>query len=101
MNNPLDSTAFLLIWIGFPLLAGSVAALFFFWGMRNGQFADQERARYLPLESGCVEETPTRPQPPRHELGCREVTGAPPSSQTGRHERGVGPEKKAGGSCPC
>ena len=75
MNNPLDSNAFVLIWIGFPLLAGSVAALFFFWGMRNGQFADQERARYLPLESGCLE-AEDRPQ----------------SSQSGRHETG-GPEK--------
>ncbi len=28
-------------------LAASVALLF--WGMRSGQFADQERARYLPL----------------------------------------------------
>lgn len=56
MNNPLDSTAFVLIWIGFPLLAGSVAAIFFFWGMRNGQFADQERARFLPLEAGCEDE---------------------------------------------
>ncbi|TSK07424.1 MAG: cbb3-type cytochrome oxidase assembly protein CcoS [Geobacter sp.] len=101
MNNPLDSTAFVLIWIGFPLLAGSVAALFFFWGMRNGQFADQERARYLPLESGCEGEAPTRSEPPRHDRGDQEVVDMPSLSQPGRHETGGGPEKGAGGTRPC
>ncbi|WP_129125007.1 cbb3-type cytochrome oxidase assembly protein CcoS [Geomonas oryzae] len=101
MNNPLDSTAFVLIWIGFPLLVGSVAALFFFWGMRNGQFADQERARYLPLESGCEEEPPTLPDPRRTERGCREVAQVPASAQPGRHETGLGTENGAGGTRPC
>jgi len=29
----------------------------FFWALRNGQFRDQQRARYLPLQ-GDVESTP-------------------------------------------
>lgn len=100
MNNPLDSTAFVLIWIGFPLLAGSVAALFFFWGMRNGQFADQERARYLPLESGCLEaeETPPASEAPHHQ---RKEVEVPPSLQSGRHKTGGNSEKGAGGARPC
>lgn len=33
------------------LLAASLGASFagFFWALENGQFSDQERARYLPL----------------------------------------------------
>ncbi|MBU5611911.1 hypothetical protein KOL99_03095 [Geomonas sp. Red51] len=30
--------------------------VFFLWGVRSGQFADQERARYLALDSGIPEE---------------------------------------------
>ena len=35
------------ITIGFGLAAGV-----FFWALRNGQFQDQQRARFLPLEQG-------------------------------------------------
>ena len=34
----------LLVWISL-----SVSLVAFLWGLRSGQFSDQERARYLPL----------------------------------------------------
>ena len=55
---PLESPAFLFIWFGFLLLMSATAIAFFLWGIRSGQFADQDRARYLPLESG-IPEPPT------------------------------------------
>lgn len=44
------------------IVAGlTVSLALFFWGLRNGQFQDQQRARYLPLrgETG-------RPAAPAH-----------------------------------
>lgn len=52
MNSPMEGEAFLFIWIGFLLLMTGGIASFFLWGIRAGQFSDQDRARYLPLESG-------------------------------------------------
>lgn len=44
--------ALILVWLGF-LVVGSAAALgVFVWGIRSGQFGDQERARSLPLDAG-------------------------------------------------
>ena len=35
------------------IIAGFVISmLVFFWALRNGQFKDQDRARYLPLRDG-------------------------------------------------
>jgi len=43
---------FLLSWI-LLIASGLVISLgVFFWALRNGQFSDQERARYLPLSDG-------------------------------------------------
>jgi cbb3-type cytochrome oxidase maturation protein len=42
-------------------LGASVAG--FFWALANGQFSDQDRARYLPLRGevdGCAEAAPAR-----------------------------------------
>jgi len=36
-------------WIFLGLSGLGVSFLVFFWGMKTGQFADQGRARYLPL----------------------------------------------------
>ncbi len=36
-------------WITLVLLSLWVSLLAFFWALRNGQFSDQARARYLPL----------------------------------------------------
>jgi cbb3-type cytochrome oxidase maturation protein len=60
MNSPMEGQTFLFIWIGFLLLMTGGIATFFLWGIRAGQFSDQDRARYLPLESGIppVEEKP-------------------------------------------
>jgi cbb3-type cytochrome oxidase maturation protein len=35
----------------------AIALVVFFWALRNGQFRDQERARYLPLQ-GDAEPAP-------------------------------------------
>ena len=58
MNSALDTPAFLFIWMGFPLLMCGTLIVFFLWGVRSGQFADQERARYLALDSGIPDEAP-------------------------------------------
>jgi cbb3-type cytochrome oxidase maturation protein len=60
MNSPLEGQTFLFMWIGFLLLMSCGVAAFFLWGIRAGQFSDQDRARYLPLNSGIPpeEETP-------------------------------------------
>ena len=52
MNSPMQGTTFLFMWLGFlTLMIGCVAA-FFLWAIRGGQFSRQDRARYLPLQSG-------------------------------------------------
>ncbi|MBJ6798574.1 cbb3-type cytochrome oxidase assembly protein CcoS [Geomonas propionica] len=56
MNSALDTPAFLFIWMCFPLLMCGMLIVFFLWGVRSGQFADQERARYLALDSGIPED---------------------------------------------
>ncbi|HSR10951.1 MAG TPA: cbb3-type cytochrome oxidase assembly protein [Thermodesulfobacteriota bacterium] len=36
-------------WVLLVLASVSAALAGFFWAVRNGQFSDQDRARYLPL----------------------------------------------------
>ena len=50
--SPFEGQTFLFMWIGFLLLMIACIGVFFLWGIRHGQFADQERARYLALRSG-------------------------------------------------
>ena len=55
MANPLEGATFLCMWIGFLLLMiGSIAGIFV-WAIRTRQFSDQDRARYLALQSGIPE----------------------------------------------
>lgn len=49
MQSPMESPAFLFMWIGFLLLMSCGVGAFFFWGIRAGQFGDQQRARSLAL----------------------------------------------------
>jgi cbb3-type cytochrome oxidase maturation protein len=55
VTSPGGATAFLVLWITFAVVAlgGVIAA--FVWAVRNRQFSDQDRARYLPLVSGIPE----------------------------------------------
>jgi len=52
MDSPWEGTRFLFMWLGFLLLMLLCIACFFLWAIRRNQFADQERARFLPLMSG-------------------------------------------------
>lgn len=36
--------------IAYIVIGFAIALPFFWWAIRNGQFKDQQRARYLPLE---------------------------------------------------
>jgi|GEM_PF-1905475 len=72
MSSPMEGTTFLFMWLGFLLLmTGSVAA-FFLWAIRRGQFSDQDRARYLPLQSGIPDADATDDE-------SRQVRGERPS----------------------
>lgn len=57
MNETLEGALFLCIWIGFlALMLVSITAILV-WAVRSRQFMDQNRARYLPLDSGIPSET--------------------------------------------
>jgi cbb3-type cytochrome oxidase maturation protein len=47
--NPFEGTGFVLMWVSFLLLMSGGIAIFFLWGIRSGQFSNQDRARYLAL----------------------------------------------------
>ena len=55
MNSPMEETTFLYMWLGFLLLMIGFVAAFFLWAVRGDQFSHQNRARYLPLQSGIPE----------------------------------------------
>jgi len=52
MTSPMEGTTFLYMWLGFLLLMICSVAIFFLWAIRKGQFSQQDRARYLALQSG-------------------------------------------------
>lgn len=56
MSSIPEAELIVYLWIGFLLLMLAGIAGVFWWAVRNRQFADQERARYLPLESGIPED---------------------------------------------
>jgi len=41
-----------LAWLTLVALSVAVSLAAFLWALRNGQFMDQDRARYLPLRAG-------------------------------------------------
>ena len=41
-------------WISLVVISLWVSLLAFLWALRSGQFMEQERARYLPLDDGFV-----------------------------------------------
>jgi cbb3-type cytochrome oxidase maturation protein len=43
--------------IAYILIGLTISLALFFWGLRNGQFQDQQRARFLPLR-GEMDEAP-------------------------------------------
>ena len=46
------------MWIGFLLLMSGGIGVFFFWGVRSGQFANQQRARFLALDAEIPDTLP-------------------------------------------
>lgn len=52
MISPMEGTTFLYMWLGFLLLMICSVSTFFLWAIRKGQFSQQDRARYLALQSG-------------------------------------------------
>ncbi len=50
-------------WVLLVIVSVWAALAGFFWGLSNGQFSDQQRARYLPLRdlSGAPEANRARP----------------------------------------
>jgi cbb3-type cytochrome oxidase maturation protein len=51
MNSPMEGSTFLFMWLGFLILMIGCIGAFFLWAMRGGQFSQQDRARYLALQS--------------------------------------------------
>jgi cbb3-type cytochrome oxidase maturation protein len=43
--------ALLTIWVLYAVIGMVLLSVIFLWAVRSGQFRDQQRARYLPLES--------------------------------------------------
>jgi cbb3-type cytochrome oxidase maturation protein len=48
-------------WITLVILSLGISLLAFLWALRNGQFSDQARARYLPLTEGRSPSSPKNP----------------------------------------
>ena len=38
--------------ISYMIVGFAISLIVFFWALNNGQFKDQQRARFLPLEEG-------------------------------------------------
>jgi cbb3-type cytochrome oxidase maturation protein len=43
--------------IAYMVIGFGISLVLFFWALSRGQFRDQERARFLPLEQGEVSRT--------------------------------------------
>ena len=46
--------------IAYMIFGFAISLLFFFWALNNGQFNDQQRARFLPLEGGVIRPIPLK-----------------------------------------
>jgi cbb3-type cytochrome oxidase maturation protein len=60
------------IWLFLVLMSVSVSLAAFIWGLRTGQFSNQERARYLPLGKDLL----SQPIPEISRTKCRAHTTA-------------------------
>ncbi len=67
----------LTLWVAFTAVALAGIAAVIFWAVRSGQFADQDRARYLALDSGIPDEATAF------------VGATPPSRDAKEETRGV------------
>ena len=54
--NADPGTALLIVWVTFAVLALAAIVAVLVWAIRSRQFADQDRARRLPLDSGIPDE---------------------------------------------
>ncbi len=43
--------------IAYMFIGFAISLLVFYWALNNGQFNDQQRARFLPLEGGVIRST--------------------------------------------
>lgn len=73
----LATEGFVFIWLGLLLLMSVGVSWVFLWAVRARQFSDQDRARYLPLQSGIPVSEPS-PAP----------AAAPPARETRRGNPG-------------
>jgi len=73
MSNPWEGQEFLFMWIGFLLLMSCGIGAFFLWGIRSGQFANQERARYLALQAEIRDTLPRSGRDGEGEKGLPEA----------------------------
>jgi nitrogen fixation-related uncharacterized protein len=62
MMTMLEDPIFVFMWLGFLMLMSVGTALFFIWAVRSQQFSQQDRARYLPLQSGIPVEVGSGPE---------------------------------------
>ncbi|MGD2269504.1 MAG: hypothetical protein PVI06_03815 [Desulfobacterales bacterium] len=46
--------------IAYMVVGFAVSLLVFYWALDNGQFNDQQRARFLPLEDGVIRSASTK-----------------------------------------
>lgn len=66
MFTMLEDPIFVFMWLGFLMLMSVGTALFFLWAVRSQQFSQQDRARYLPLQSGIPVEVASDPEYGEH-----------------------------------
>ncbi len=59
IENMSGPVAFLIVWFTFLVITLIGVSAIIVWAVRSGQFANQDRARYLPLRSGIPEGTAT------------------------------------------
>jgi cbb3-type cytochrome oxidase maturation protein len=66
-------------WVSLVLISLWVSFVAFMWGLRSGQFRDQERARYLPLVGELADapkvNTPSRAPVTIYVLAAIAITG--------------------------
>lgn len=59
VSDHLEDHMYFPYFLAYMIAGFFLSLLFFFWALRKGQFRDQQRARYLPLDED-LDPTPTR-----------------------------------------